>query len=359
MNTYRKIFIILGLFSLIACNDHHKIHHGGKFTVAHPWRQNVELTKEYVAQVKAIQHIELRAFEKGYLQNIYVDEGQFIEKDTEMFQIMPLIMQAEYGKAKAEYDVALIEYKNTKNLKNKNVVSSNELALVRAKLNKAKAELDLAKTHLNLTTIKAPFSGIMDRFQVRLGSLVEEGELLTTLSDISQIWVYFNVSEADYLDYMEKKKNDESVPVRLRLANGKLFDQVGKIDTIEADFNPETGNVAFRASFNNPNNLLRHGETGNILISEKLENQLVIPQKSTFEVLDKKYVYVINSKNKVKSKQIEVMHELPHLFVVASGINEEDVIITDGLGKVEVGQEVETDLQKPDQVMASLKLASE
>jgi membrane fusion protein, multidrug efflux system len=180
----------LAFFSGLINFSHTEHHHiESEFQVTRPWRETLKLEKSYVAQVNAVQHIDLRSFEKGYVQHIYVDEGQMIEKGQKMFQIMPLLLEAEYGQAKAEYDVVHIEYINTQNLANKKVVSASELALAKARLVKAKAQMELAATHLEFSTIKAPFTGIMDRFEVRLGSLIEEGELLTTLSDNSLMWV--------------------------------------------------------------------------------------------------------------------------------------------------------------------------
>ncbi len=350
---------LIALFGLTSCKE--EVHHKEEsvFTVSKPWRQDVEVKQNYVAQIKAIQHIEIRAFEKGYLQNIFVDEGQALKKGDKMFQIMPTLVQAEFGKAKAEFDMAEIEYNNTKNLAQKKVVSLNELALTKAKFDKKQAMLNLAKAHLEFTTITAPFDGLMDRFKVRLGSLVEEGELLTTLSDNSQLWVYFNVSEKDYLNYMAlKKKNEEAAIVKLTLANGQAYEHQGKIETIEADFDNETGNVAFRALFPNPENLLRHGETGNVVLTEVLPNALVIPQKATFEVLDKKYVYVVNSKSAIEQREIEIEKEVPHFFIVKSGITEEDTILLEGLGKVNKGQLIKTKQQDSSQVMKGLELAA-
>lgn len=356
----RLLFSIFLLFSLTACKE--EAHHSeeGSFSVTKPWRQTVEVNQAYVAQIRAIQHIEVRAFEKGYLEKIFVDEGQLIKKGDKMFQIMPIIVNAEYQKAKAEYDVATIEYNQTIKLAKQKVVSENELALQKAKNEKAKAELDLAKAHLDLTTISAPFDGIMDRFKVRLGSLVEEGELLTTLSDISQLWVYFNVSERDYLNYMalKKERGADAAVVKLTLANGTVYEHEGKIDTIEADFDNETGNVAFRASFPNPDQTLRHGQTGNVLLREHLQNALVIPQKATFEVLDKRYVYVIDGKGAVQQREIEVEKEVPHLYVVKSGVTEQDTVLLEGLGKVNKGQVIKTKFQEMSSVMKSLELAA-
>lgn len=356
---FRSMIALIFLVTLSGC--HEETHHAekGTYSVTRPWKRSVEVTQNYVAQIKAIQHIEIRAFEKGYLEKIYVDEGQMIKKGEKMFQIMPLLMQAEFEKAKAEFEVSTIEYNQTKNLARKKVVSENELALAKAKNEKKKALLDLAKAHLDLTTISAPFDGIMDRFRVRLGSLVDEGELLTTLSDNSQLWVYFNVSERDYLNYMELKKTTaDAGEVQLVLANGKIYNHTGKIDTIEADFDNETGNVAFRATFPNPEGLLRHGETGNVVLKETIENALVIPQKATFEVLDKRYVYVVDQKGAVQQREIFIDKEVPHLYIVKSGVTEQDTILLEGLGKVNKGQVIKTKHQEIPDVMKSLELAA-
>lgn len=353
------IFILFTI-SLFGCSHQKSEEVSGVFNATHPWRESVEITQQYVAQIRAIQHIEIRAFEKGYLQEIFVDEGQSIKKGTKMFQIMPYLMDAEYQKAKAEFKISEIEYKNTQKLADKNVVSKNELALAKAKLDKYSAELNLAKTHLDLTTIKAPFDGIMDRFRVRLGSLIEEGELLTTLSDISNLWVYFNLSEADYLTYMANKKDKgTSGTIRLLLANGKLYEHPGKIDTIEADFDNETGNVPFRATIPNPDLLLRHGETGNVLLSKTLENALVIPQKASFEVVDKRFVYVVNEKGLIDAREIVVEKEVPHLFVVRSGLTEKDTVLIDGIGKISKGKVIQTKLLQSTEVIKELALRAE
>ncbi|AHE66828.1 RND family efflux transporter, MFP subunit [Legionella oakridgensis ATCC 33761 = DSM 21215] len=291
-----------------------------EFLVTNPWVEKLTIDNDYVAQIKSIQHIELRSLEKGYLQRIYVDEGQFVKKGQKMFQIMPLVLQAEFEKTKAEYEITRIEYENTQRLESKQVVSPNELALSKARLDKALAKMKLAEIHLQFTTITAPFDGIIDRFRVRLGSLVEEGQLLTTMSDNSRVWVYFNVSEVDYLDFMTKQNTDKKSSLKLMLANGQYFNQKGQIDTVEADFNNETGNIAFRASFPNPENLLRHGQTGTIILTARLDNALVIPQKATFEVLDKKFVYVVDEKNKIRSQEIVIAQEVPHLYVIQSGL---------------------------------------
>jgi membrane fusion protein (multidrug efflux system) len=354
---------VLALLHLTSCNtevsEAHSRVEDATYFATNPLHKDTSIVKEYVCQIQAYRHIELRALEKGYLQHIYVDEGQSINKGQKMFQILPNVYNAEKQKAQAELNFTKIEYKNTKMLFDNNIVSENELALVEAKLQKAKADLQLADVHLSFTQINAPFSGIMDRFQVREGSLLDEGELLTTLSDNSEMWVYFNVPEAEYLDYMTNKVDNKELEVQLKMANHKIFDHLGYVKTIEADFNNETGNIAFRATFPNSKGLLRHGETGTIQINQALNNTLLIPQKATFEVLDKKYVYVIDKNNTIKSRQVTIAAELPHLYAITNGLKSDDKILLEGLRKVKENDKVNYNFLKPDSVMSNLDLYAE
>ncbi len=359
----KRLIIISGLgvlLCLASCKKEEHKEEEAEFVATNPIKKDTILTKDYVCQIHSIQHIELRAQERGYLEKIYVDEGQAVKKGQLLFQIMPKLYQAEAGRAQAEANFADIEYKNTKRLADKNVVAPNELAMAKAKLDKANAELALAKTHLAFTEIRAPFDGIIDRFHVRLGSLVDEGDLLTELSDNSKMWVYYNVPEAEYLDYKEKLYNDkDKVKVNLLMANNKPFEYQGVVETVEADFNNETGNISFRATFPNPKGLLRHGETGNVQMIQPYSNALIIPQKATFEVLEKKYVYVIDKDNKVKSREITIAGELPHIFIIKDGLSTGDKILLEGLRLVNEGDKIHYKLEKPEQVLSHLELYAE
>jgi membrane fusion protein (multidrug efflux system) len=217
----------------------------------------------------------------------------------------------------------------------------------------------LAQTHLGFTDIRAPFDGMMDHLHVREGSLLDEGELLTTLSDNSKMWVYFNVPEAEYLDYMtstDKKSNKE---VELLLANNKRFGQIGVVEIIEGEFNNVTGNIAFRATFPNPDRLLRHGETGSILMNVPFKDVLIIPQKATFEILDKTYVFIVDKDNIVRQTEITIGAELPHLFIVDKGLKETDRILLDGIRMVKDKQKIKSEFVVPKSVMANLALYAE
>ncbi|GAB3927665.1 efflux RND transporter periplasmic adaptor subunit [Larkinella terrae] len=330
-----------------------------KFLVTNPLKNDTTITNQYVCQVRSIQHIELRALEKGYLQKIFVDEGQVVQQGQIMFQILPIQYQAELQKAQAEANFAEVEYKNTKSLADSNIVSKAELALAKAKLDKANAEVTVAKVHLGFTEIRAPFTGIMDHFYVREGSLLNEGDLLTTISDNSKMWVYFNVPEAEYLNYKTHAQEENLDHVNLLMANQQVFDYPGVVKTIEADFNNETGNIAFRATFPNPKGLLRHGETGNIQMTLPLKNALIIPQKATFEVLEKKYVYVLDKDDKIRSREVAIAAELPHIFVIKSGLKPDDKILLEGLRQVKENEKIHYKFLKPDSVINNLSLYAE
>lgn len=355
---------VLLLFGLLlgGCGAHgeeHAEHEHGRYPATTPLEVDTVVQRDYVCQIHSEQHIELRALEEGYLQEILVDEGQHVKEGQLMFRIQPILYQAEVDKAKAEVEFAEIEYNNTKSLADSNVVSPNELAMAKAHLSKAKAKLSMAQAHLGFTEVRAPFNGIMGRLHVRKGSMVDDGDLLTELSDNGAMWVYFNVPEAEYLAYQKNALAGHGTKVQLKMANGELFDQPGSITAIESDFDNKTGNIAFRATFPNPQGLLRHGETGNILMDSDLKDVLVIPQKATFEVLDHRYVYVIGADSVIHTTRIQVGPELQHLFVVAEGLKKDDRILLEGLRKVKDKDKLDYEFVTADSVVRHLDLYAE
>lgn len=329
------------------------------YTVTSPLMVDTSFTKEYVSQIKSVRNIELRAQEKGFLQNIYVDEGQTVKAGQLLFRIMPKMYEAELSKSESEAKMAEIELQNTKMLSDKDVVSKNELAMAKAKLAQANAEIAMAKLHLSFTEIRAPFDGTIDRIPKKIGSLIDEGELLTSLSDNSQMFAYFNVSEPEYLDYKLNVKNRANRQVTLLLANGEPLTAKGDVETIESEFDSETGNIAFRARFPNPDNLLKNGETGKIQMIVPLRNALIIPQKATYEIQDKVYVFVVGNDGHLTSKNISIVGEMPDLYVVKSGITDHDKILLEGIQKVKDDDKIKFKFQNPKEVVGSLRLKAE
>ncbi len=359
----KRIVVLTCLFALLyqtSCTSNkEKKEEVVRYTVTSPLRMDTTFTKEYVSQIRSVRNIELRAQEKGYLQNIYVDEGQFVKAGQVLFRIMPKLYEAELLKAQAEAKAAEIELQNAKTLADKNIVSKNEQAMAQAKLDQAKAEIALAKLHLSFTEIRAPFDGTIDRIPKKLGSLIDEGELLTSLSDNSQMFVYFNVSEPEYLEYQTNIKGRGDNKVSLLLANNHLLEDKGSVEIIESEFNNETGNIAFRARFPNTNKLLRNGETGKVLMTVPVKNALIIPQKATYEIQDKKYVFVVDKNNVVRSRNIMVLGEMPDLYVVENGLDEKDRILLEGVQKVKEDDKIRYEYQAPQEVIAHLRLKAE
>ncbi|HEV3260822.1 MAG TPA: efflux RND transporter periplasmic adaptor subunit [Gemmataceae bacterium] len=362
MKQSQILAIVLALItlSLPACNAHKdqpEVEHQ-KIVVTSPVAKDVIITQQYVCQIHSRRHIEVRALQEGYLEEITVKEGQAVRQGDVMFKVIPILYKAKLDAERAEAEVARIEFENTKKLAegDRPVVSQTEVALYKAKLERAQAKVKLAEAEFNFTVVRAPFDGIIDRLRQQQGSLVKKEEILTTLSDNEVMWVYFNVPEARYLEYMAGKDQDkEAGKIELVLANGSTFPYSGAIGAIEAQFNNETGNIPFRADFPNRDSLLRHGQTGNVLIHRTLNNAIVIPQRATFEILDKRYVYVVGEDEVAHQREIAVQHELEDIFVIKKGLDVNDKVVLEGVRQVHDDAKVEYEFRKPEEVLANQK----
>lgn len=363
MNVSTRLSLLLSmmLFAIPACNTHREehVHEAHKITATTPQMQAITLTQPYVCQIHSQRHIKVRALEMGYLEAIQIKEGQTVKQDDLLFQVRPIIYEAKRDAENAEAELAQLEFNYTQKLYAKNVVSENEVKLLEAKLIKARAKAKLAQAELDFASVRAPFDGIVDRLYHQQGSLVQEGEILTTLSDNSVMWVYFNVPEARYLEYMTNLKHQEDLKIELMLANGNKFEHIGKIGAIEADFNNQNGNIAFRADFPNPDRLLRHGQTGTVLISRVQNDAVVIPQRAVFEVLQKRYVYVVDKDNVAHQREINVQNELDDIYVIKDGVGVGDKIVLEGIRQVRDGDEVECEDREPEAVASHLKYHAE
>ncbi len=349
------IILALSCLSLPACQTREEQSESGnqKIVVTSPLEKDVILTQPYVCQIHSQNHIKVKALMGGYLEEILVKEGQGVRKGSLMFKILPILYKANMDAEMAEAKIAELELKFTEKLAKLNTVSENEVALYRAKLTRAEARAEKAKAEWKFTKIEAPFDGIVDRLHEQLGSLIKEGDVLTTLSDNSGMWVYFNVPEAHYIKYQKEQGQLKEDPrIELRLAGGSKFSYSGKFYTIEAVFNNETGTVPFRADFPNPNRVLRHGMTGNVLIHRTLSNAILIPQRATFEILDRRYVFVVNREGKVHQREIVIQNELQDIYVIKSGLSLGDRFIFEGVRQVRDGDKIEYEFRPPEQVLA-------
>lgn len=353
--TLLSVLIVLNLSSCKS-EDKDKKEEMPIYPTTQPLKMDTNVSKDFVAQIQSQKNIEIRAQGKGFLDKIYVDEGQYVKAGQVLFRIMPQVYEAELMKTRAEVEQARIEYQNASILAGNNIVSKNEKALAKAKLDAASAEMRMAQLHLSFTTIRAPFSGIINRIPLKLGSLIEEGDLLTSLSDNTNVYAYFNVSEPEYLSYQTNADERSKQQVTLVMANGQEHPEKGFIQNIEGEFNNETGNIAFRAKFPNSDLLLRNGQTGKVRMEIPVKNALIIPQKATYEIQDQKYVFVVDKNGKVESRNIKVTYSLPDIYVVSSGLSVGDKILLEGVQKVRDNDVVKTQFQNPKEVLKTLKL---
>jgi RND family efflux transporter MFP subunit len=351
----KKIHPLFLLFCLItaSCKSEKKADTVDTYRVVNPIVKDAAYNSEYVTEIHSVKYVEVRSKVKGYIEKIHVDEGQPVKEGQLLFTLNFLELEKELQKAKAVYKNAIadlkaaeVELTNVKRLVEKKIVSKTELDVTRAKLDALKADVEEAKAHkeqaalhLSLAQIKAPYNGIINRIPNKAGSLIVEGDILTSISDNREVFAYFNLSEIDYLNYMTNGEK-ETKTVSLKLANDVLYGYKGKIEMIESEFDRTTGNIAFRARFPNPHAILKHGANGKVIVSKKLKSALLIPQKSTFEIQDKLYVFVVNQEGVLEQRNIIPKMRFPDFYVVKSGLSKVEKILFEGAENKKDGNKI-------------------
>lgn len=370
------IVIGLGILAGAACSKKHaEAGHQEEapqpLVVTNPSVMDVPTTQSYVCRLQSRRHIEIRALNEGYLQEIPVQEGQAVQAGERLYELYPVLYRTKLDAEKAELRLAEINLQNTEKLAGRGFVSAPELARAVAERDKAKAKVDRATAEVGFTSIFAPFDGIVGRQLMQHGSLIEVGDTLTTLSDNAVMWAYFNVPEADYLRFKSLRgasKNGShrslelsGAAIQLRLANGQMFDKNAATTlTIESEFNRETGNIEFRADFPNPAGLLRHGQTGTLLINQRLSGALVIPQRATFEILDRLYVFVVDEQAVAHQREITVARELEDIYVIKGGLKAGEKFVLEGVRQVRDGKHLEhMETRSPKDAVTQLKFDAE
>ena len=322
----------------------------------------VNLTSSYPATIKGKQDVEIRPQVSGFITKVCVDEGSMVRKGQVLFIIDPTQYEAAARSAKAAVATAeaavstqQITVDNKRALNKKNIISDydlamaeNSLASAKAQLASAKAQLISAEQNLGFTNVKSPSDGIVNDIPYRLGSLVSPSIAtpLTIVSDITEMYVYASLTEKELLELVRKDGSQsaavETYPeVQLQLSDGSTYDQKGKIETISGVINANTGAVSIRATFPNSNHLLRSGGMGNLIIPYHMENALVVPQKATTEIQDKKFVFLQQPDNTVKMNEITILNiDNGQEYVVTSGLKQGDLIVIENEGTLKDGQTI-------------------
>lgn len=316
-----------------------------------------ELFHDYVADVQAVRNVEVRAQVAGFLEEIFVDEGRPVHKGQPLFRLNASAYQnklsqarAAVASAQAQASAARVDQERVRLLVSKSIIAKSELDLMTSKVKDAEARVAearageaAARLSLSYTLVRAPFDGIIDRIPLKKGSVVEEGTLLTTVSDLREVYAYFNVGESEYLQYVKARQRHpthHSDSVQLTLADGSTYPQAGRIETTESEFNPNTGSLAFRARFANPQHLLKHGASGRIRLTTTLPAALLLPQKAVFEIQDKNYVYVVDKANAVHMRSFKPQARTGDFYVVKEGLQPGERVVYEGAPDLKDGQQI-------------------
>lgn len=366
------VAIIAGLANRVHGDEEDGAVRVHKFQVINPALIDTIYSVEYVAEIQAAQHVDLRARVKGFIEKIHVDEGQTVRMGDVLCTISSQEYQAELLKATAalnsvtaEMKAADVELKSAGALVNKGIVSLYQLELAQAKVDALAAKIEEAKSHqaaarinLSYANIKAPFDGIVGRLPHKTGSFVEESAFLTTISDNSRVYAYFNIPEKEYFNLLSAGDHTIQRPVSLIMANDLQYSLRGKIETANNSIDRATGNISFRASFPNPELWLKHGAAGKVKLEKTLKDVLIIPQVATVESQDKIFVYVVDADNMIRRKNIVPKLRLASTYVVGSGLNVSDRIIYSGIQMVREGDKVDPQLTTFLSPSRKVKLAS-
>ena len=281
-----------------------------------------DLSSAYAATIKGKVDVDVRPLVSGFVTRVLVDEGQYVKKGQVLFTLDQVTFQAAVEQAQAQVNSAQtavnsakLTADNKKLLYDKNIISDyeyqlaqNQLATAKSQLATAQAALTSARKNLSYTQVTAPVSGYVGSIPNREGTLASPSmqPALTTISDNSEVFAYFSLTEKDVLALTGGNRSlgaaIAAMPaVQLRLADGSVYPLEGKVATVSGVIDPQTGSASVRARFNNPDGILRSGSTGQILIPNRAENVITVPQRATFEVQDRRFVYVLNDSNKTVS----------------------------------------------------------
>ena len=331
------------------------------FEVGEIHNSSITTYQEYPASIEGTVNVEVRPQVSGALAKVYIDEGAFVQAGQPLFKINDQPYRAQLNNALASLhasEAAIITSqleidKLTPLVQNK-VVSDYQLKaakaayqIAKANIEQAKANVSTAQINLGYTLIKAPVSGYIGRLLKKQGSLVspQDVEALTQLSDVHDVHVYFALGEKDFVSFKEQyagatiaDKLKHLPLVDLLLSDNSAYAKKGKIDMIDGQFDKNTGAITVRATFPNPQGLLRSGNTGKVRLSLQHNNVLVVPIAATVEMQDKVFVFAVADSNKVKKVPINIVGKSGTGYIVNEGVKTGDLVVLSGMDLLKEGQ---------------------
>ncbi|MBA5629847.1 efflux RND transporter periplasmic adaptor subunit [Moheibacter lacus] len=354
-------------------------------------KDSITAFAEYPASIEGVVNSDVRAKITGYITKVYVDEGQFVQKGQALFKLETNTLsqdasaarsgvsasESSVAAAKAAVDAAQIEVNKLVPLVEKKIISSVQLETARANLLSAQsqhkqaqasylqsqANYKSAAANLGYGTVYAPVSGVVGSLPLREGNLVGPNDAtpLTVISDVSELYAYFSMNEKEYLDFLEnnegktlKEKIKNLPPVKLKLANGSMYSEEGKIEAVTGQIDPQTGTIQFRVHFDNENGLLTNGNSGSIMIPQLYPDVLVVPESSTFEQQGITYVYKVE-KDTAVSTIIGITARANNMAIINNGLKEGDKIVATGVGNLRTGTAIQPQPANFDSIVQSIK----
>ena len=304
---------------------------------------------DYPATIEGRVNSDVRAKTSGYIEKVYVDEGQKVRKGQVLFKLETQSLSQDAGAARAQVNVAQVEVDKLIPLVEKNIISAVQLETAKANLAQAQANLSGVSANIGYATIKSPIDGYVGSINFREGALISPSDAtpLTSVSEIDEVYAFFSFNEAQYIDHLQRSEGKtkaerikNSPDLTLILANGKEYSEKGRIQTSTGQINQNTGTIQIRAAFKNPKEILTNGNSGKIRFPIEYKDAIVVPQIATFEQQGNVMIFKLGEDNKVETAIIKVKGTVDNLYVVESGLDVSDKIIVSGVGKLRNGMAI-------------------
>lgn len=319
------------------------------FAVQKISKANTTVYQEFSANIEGQQNVEIRPKVNGFIEKIYVDEGQPVRKGQVLFKLETQTLNQDASAAKARVKAAQVEVDRLVPLVERNIISNVQLETAKANLAQAQSNYSSIAASINYGTITSPVDGVVGSLPFKEGSLVSATsvEPLTTISDARNVRAYFSMNEKQLLQFNRTFKGQtmaekiKSLPeVSLILADNSTYEHKGRIETINGLVNQRTGSVQLRAEFKNPEGILRSGSSGIVQLPTEEKDVVLIPQIAVFEMQGKQLVYVVDKANKVTTKVIQTRGTSALNYIVSEGLNEGDLVVVEGISKLRDGMEI-------------------
>ncbi|MFD2600139.1 efflux RND transporter periplasmic adaptor subunit [Sphingobacterium corticis] len=319
---------------------------------------DAQIEKRYPGSVEGTVNVDIKAQVSGYLDEIFVQEGGYVQKGQSLFRIKADVFNEQVNSSRAAYEAAVaaeqnarIELEKVKPLVQGKVYTELQLetaeanyAAAKAQVSQARAALGSSEINADFSLIKAPVSGYIGRIPKRIGNLVTPNDAtpLTTLSEINEVNVYFSLTEADFIAFVKDRQSDQGMnTVQFVMADGRVYEQNGRVEIASGNIDRTTGSIAMKATFPNPDKVLRAGGAGKIILTKKVSEALTVPMASVRDIQDRFFVFALADSNKVVMKPIEIRGKAGNQYIVQSGVAQGEKIALNRIDVLNEGMVVQ------------------